>query len=1071
MIAEFPRSPTIVHSEKRKERKITEGVNSQKESRKGVKSIRANSALSSEIKANCSWWGQESVQAGISCDVGRGSDCDAGRDRKLGQKKRSNKQQHPPEGGAKGQVVEKREEQQRVQQKQHQREQEVCQKERVKKKHQQRANKKKHRPISANKKKHHQHLLIHSEKTSPVLFLDYLRQCTAVEIVAVSPAGCCDVRAGCNHAKSNKYAANYGNSRHFEHKTKIYALYRHLEIGGPLEQVQQQQQLKVGQIQIRLRFEMLFAEPPPPPPTKGHTPTTHSHVHESEDVQDTHAPPVGEQVMPILQDQQNGDILAGTTSNVELMEAMKKLDADLVALFATAASAEPLMQKHQKVLWPESESEQIAQDSEDELVITPEIFRSCNALQLHLEALTLQPEGTQRMELVQNEVRPIFTVECQLSGDLVRKVPRYPMFHIMQFESEKFQSLTQCTRFGQTAQRQVDMEDKSLEDQDQSAGHVDITVWWREPGTCLNEMLGMGRLELRELYRASLLEQCKCVAIKRRDVHLGSVYVKVSLLQSLNGNPEQQQQQQGQKNESGNKAAVNCNSKAVLTPSQPPPPLPPPPKANNNNRAILDCVNFMAETNKVRLLRGYLYAGELRQLTAENQSACQELSLQPFWQTQPLLVKIGDGGSFELQEQFAIINDERFLQSVERQQLLLELRPLSGLVRLPLHQFFIAYRDASITNHLCKGKLPVISIDGWAPIVSSETQSPLGELKVLLAIGSESQIAQLKQQRGFDQDNNQVSAPNSTTDLLDMLQNAITAPAPSSSIPAMPPPPAPPAPSNFSFQLRIVGAAGLPLNPGYGKSKKQAKRQSAAKRFPPNEAPNTYVTFQAVNCNSQTYKSHEGLVYATPIVPRSTKPQWLSKFRVEVSRDYRSNPQKLFILKLWKKAIVSPNGITEPSPHEDAIIGFAALNLNQKQPGGGFPSGWHNIVDFNGRVTGGIEAHVEPTPPSVDTVIDQFERSMELGHLQLGQAIKRKYTELEEISQRLRSRLVDVTGETLKFPEFDVDSALDSWQQDGDDDDLAEDFERALRTPTPPGSPSPSTSSAAQNPRNANGQE
>ncbi|KAH8361647.1 hypothetical protein KR084_012286 [Drosophila pseudotakahashii] len=764
------------------------------------------------------------------------------------------------------------------------------------------------------------------------------------------------------------------------------------------------------------------------------------------------------------------------------MEAIKKLDADLVALFATAASAEPLkmkQQQQQQVLWSESESEQIAQESEDELVITPELFRSCNALQLHLEALTLQPEGTQRMELVQNEVRPIFTVECQLSGDLIRKVPRYPMFHIMQFESEKFQSLTQCTRFGQTAQRQVDMEDKSLELEDQSVGHVDITVWWREPGTCLNEMLGMGRLELRELYKASLLEQCKCVAIKRRDVHLGSVYVKISLLPNLNGNPEQQQQQQqqkqqqpGQKNESGNKAAVNCNSKAVLTPPQPPPqPPPPPPGSNNNNRAILECVNFMAETNKVRLLRGYLFAGELRQLTAENKIACQELSLQPFWQTQPLLVKIGDGGAFELQEQFAIINDERFLQSVERQQLVLELRPLGGVVRLPLHQFFIAYRDATITNHLCKGKLPVISIDGWAPIVNAKTQSPLGELKVLLAIGSESQIAQLKQQRGFDQDNNVVATPSSTTDLLDMLQNAITLPGPGVLNPVMPPPPAPPAPSNFSFQLRIVGAAGLPLNPGYGKSKKQVKRQSAAKRFPPNEPPNTYVTFQAINCNSQTYKSHEGLVYATPIVARSTKPQWLSKFRVDVSRDYRSNPQKLFILKLWKKAIVSPNGSTEPSPHEDAIIGFAALNLNQKQPGGGFPSGWHNIVDFNGRVTGGIEAHVEPIPPSVDTVIDQFEKSMELGHLQLGQAIKRKYTELEEISQRLRSRLVDVTGETLKFPEFDVDSALDSWQQDGDDDDLAEDFERALRTPTPPDSPTPSTSSAAQNLKKSNGRE
>jgi len=202
--------------------------------------------------------------------------------------------------------------------------------------------------------------------------------------------------------------------------------------------------------------------------------------------------------------------------------------------------------------------------------------------------------------------------------------------------------------------------------------------------------------------------------------------------------------------------------------------------------------------------------------------------------------------------------------------------------------------------------LPVISIDGWAPIVAADTQTPLGELKVLLAIGSESQIAQLKQQRGFDQDNNQVPTPSSTTDLLDMLQNAIAAPTPSIPTPVMPPPPAPPAPSNFSFQLRIVGAAGLPLNPGYGKSKKQVKRQSAAKRFPPNEPPNTYVTFQAINCNSQTYKSHEGLVYATPVVARSTKPQWMSKFRVEVSRDYRNNVRRsqTISLKNYSKYLI-----------------------------------------------------------------------------------------------------------------------------------------------------------------------
>lgn len=328
----------------------------------------------------------------------------------------------------------------------------------------------------------------------------------------------------------------------------------------------------------------------------------------------------------------------------------------------------------------------------------------------------------------------------------------------------------------------------------------------------------------------------------------------------------------------------------------------------------------MAETTKVRLLRGYIYAGETRHLSPTDASCCKELVLQPFWQPHELIVPMSTQGAFQLQEQFAIINDEKFLQSVERQQLRLQLRPLGGQVQLPLHQFYIAYRDASITNHLCKGKvvysvsllaplinllyrfqLPVISIDGWTPILHAETQVQLGELKVLLAIGSESQIAQLKQQRGLDGDNNpqqqqqqQPQSPlRSTTDLLDMLQNALSAPpAPSTAttVPAAPAGLATTSDSSFNFSLEIVGAAGLPLNPGYGKSgKKQAKRQAAAKRFPPNEPPNTYVTFQALNCNAQTYKSHEGLVYATPIVERSTTPQWHSKFQVEISSDYLSN--------------------------------------------------------------------------------------------------------------------------------------------------------------------------------------
>lgn len=135
------------------------------------------------------------------------------------------------------------------------------------------------------------------------------------------------------------------------------------------------------------------------------------------------------------------------------------------------------------------------------------------------------------------------------------------------------------------------------------------------------------------------------------------------------------------------------------------------------------------------------------------------------------------------------------------------------------------------------------------------------------------------------------------------------------------------------------------------------------------------------------------------------------------------------------------------------------MNLSRSSSDG-FPSGWHNIVDFNGRVTGGLQVHVQPLQPgaasaNVDSAIDQFEQSLELRHLQLGQAIKRKFTELEQISNRLRTRLVDVTGESLQSPQYDVDAALDNWQPDElqqwhEDDELVADFERALRTPTPP---------------------
>lgn len=190
-------------------------------------------------------------------------------------------------------------------------------------------------------------------------------------------------------------------------------------------------------------------------------------------------------------------------------------------------------------------NEKIITDPQDTL---HGMFCRMSGIKLHLEALTLQAAGTKRMELLQNDIRPFFTVECQLSHELIKSVPRYDMYHIMQFESEKFQSLTQCTRFGQEAIRSVKLELNNENDvinnnvngegigivgADQEAqldfGRIYFTVWWREPGTCLNEMLGTGVLALEELYAASVLEQCKRIVIQRRNEHLANLYLKLSV--------------------------------------------------------------------------------------------------------------------------------------------------------------------------------------------------------------------------------------------------------------------------------------------------------------------------------------------------------------------------------------------------------------------------------------------------------------------------------------------------------------------------------------------------------------
>nr|CAD7259790.1 unnamed protein product [Timema shepardi] len=74
---------------------------------------------------------------------------------------------------------------------------------------------------------------------------------------------------------------------------------------------------------------------------------------------------------------------------------------------------------------------------------------------------------------------------------------------------------------------------------------------------------------------------------------------------------------------------------------------------------------------------------------------------------------------------------------------------LVGLCKLSLHHFYIAYRDTTLVPQLLLSKYPVVSIDGWLNVTNPETGLPQGELRVLLAVGTEDQVQLLSITRGL----------------------------------------------------------------------------------------------------------------------------------------------------------------------------------------------------------------------------------------------------------------------------------------------------------------------------------
>lgn len=114
---------------------------------------------------------------------------------------------------------------------------------------------------------------------------------------------------------------------------------------------------------------------------------------------------------------------------------------------------------------------------------------------------------------------------------------------------------------------------------------------------------------------------------------------------------------------------------------------------------------------------------------------------------------------FNYIKQSPIICDEEFLKRVQNNHLELKLWEKTndnsekwvGSTRVPLHQFYIAFKDIAMIEHLSLNKLPIISTDTWCNLISPLSSELFCQAKILLAIGTEHQIDYLTMSRNLHQ--------------------------------------------------------------------------------------------------------------------------------------------------------------------------------------------------------------------------------------------------------------------------------------------------------------------------------
>lgn len=475
------------------------------------------------------------------------------------------------------------------------------------------------------------------------------------------------------------------------------------------------------------------------------------------------------------------------------------------------------------------------------------------------------------------------------------------------------------------------------------------------------------------------------------------------------------------------------------------------------------CSATLSAPQNHRHLHGVIRIGAQRKFNISLESGDIFLLCKAFWKEDNLVVPISERG-VNLIETFTIKNTSYFLQKMQNNFLRVEITKskdnvdegVIGLLHLPLHQFFIAYRDASLTNRLNDSQFPVISANKWMPVVDLTTSETLGELECLFAIGTQKQIENLKSAeiRTEDLENKVIrmtsnnvqkqdclpvqSKTSNTIDLLNLLQKSL---ASSASVAKKSQPDTNMTENcSFKFLLEIKSARNLPLTPHSKINKKHQLRSakgSECKNSQIGEKPSSYVTFQGKEQEGAVIKSHEGMVHSTIVVEKTCNPVWNERFCVSGPLKYVLNKEERLVMKVFKKASKNLANENNPYPLEDTLIGLVSVDLYNLTKSSSQQGAWFDIVDFSGHINGQLHV-VAKSIDEKEVCKNQtdlsagFETNCNINNTYLSKAIKRKFMELDEISERLRIRLLSVTGSTdvCSEPQEISDEQLEEFEHD-----------------------------------------